>query len=648
MIDPLDYYADIGAALFPMLPGSKSPVGIVGSFKHDHSKSPEQWTQWRADHPNCNMGIVAFASRLVIVDIDTSDDRDEAWRIWCELCASWGLPGPLMPQVNSARGGWHVLCSVPDGIDASTLRQPDAIKGRINIRCRGYTVAAGSTFEGKPYTLISDAPPHPAPAALLEHCTAKPRSTTPVKVGKHDYEQVRQLYAWMAERGGFADYEDWLQAGFVARVEFGDGGFDLWETTFDGTVTPDTAAAKWESFASEATGNSVTLLSLIARARSMGWSGNIAQSAAAMFADIPSVPSPSIAPPATTREFLLSSAAFVRGFVAPDYVLDGVLQKGFLYAVTAKTGVGKTAVAMLIGAHISEGRPLGDLDVAKGPVIYFAGENPIDIRMRWLGLTQRMRINPETANMYFIDGVVPLSQVSQLIADEVRNKGLAPQAVFVDTAAAFNEGDEENSNNQAGDYARRLRALTTLPGNPCVIVLAHPAKNAGDEDLIPRGGGAFLNEIDGNIALRKLDSLVTAANFGKFRGAEFAPLSFELITVREHPKLRDTRGRHIPTVVAAAISAGDKSRLESAGRADEDAVLRLLCDRPGQTPTDVARAMGWHLRPVNGKEPPINHVKAKRLLDRMRNEKLVEERRGCWFASERAQRDLNRSEQVQK
>ena len=73
--------------------------------------------------------------------------RAEAWALWCELCTSWGLPAPLMPHVQSPSGGWHVYFQVPPHIDASTLRQPDAIKKRINIRCVGYTVAAGSTFE---------------------------------------------------------------------------------------------------------------------------------------------------------------------------------------------------------------------------------------------------------------------------------------------------------------------------------------------------------------------------------------------------------------------------------------------------------------------------------------------------------------------
>ena len=54
------------------------------------------------------------------------------------------------------------------------------------------------------------------------------------------------------------------------------------------------------------------------------------------------------------------------------------------------------------------------------------------------------------------------------MAAEAARKGLSFAYVIVDTAAAYNGGDDENSNNQAGAYARQLRTLTNLPGGPCV------------------------------------------------------------------------------------------------------------------------------------------------------------------------------------
>ena len=290
----LDYYAAHGCALFPMPAGSKAPTGIVASFKHDHSTDPAQWAAWSAANPNCNFGVVAFASRLIIVDIDTSgpEGRDAAWSAWCALCTEWGLSAPLAPHVQSARGGWHVYVAVPPHVDASQLRQPDAIKKRINVRCVGYTVAAGSYYDGTakgeqsgPYLLLSHAPPHPCPEALLAHCTRAPRADRLVAAptGQYDFEDVKKLYAWMTEHGGFEAYEDWLTAGMVAKAEFGDAGITLWELTHDGTVTPDTETSKWNSFAADTTSDSVTLSTILKRAHSIGWKGSVRPSTSSMF-----------------------------------------------------------------------------------------------------------------------------------------------------------------------------------------------------------------------------------------------------------------------------------------------------------------------------------------------------------------------------
>lgn len=238
-------------------------------------------------------------------------------------------------------------------------------------------------------------------------------------------------------------------------------------------------------------------------------------------------------------DLIKTSAEFVRGFVPPDYVIDGMLQRRFCYSMTAKTGSGKTAVAMLMAGHVATGRPLGGRDVVKGHAIYFAFENPTDIQMRWLGLTQEMRIDPEKADVHFVSGVPRLSEAAEAITAEVARKQLRPVLIVVDTVAASFEGDSDNDNVQMGDHARMLRSLTLLPNGPAVLLLAHPTKNAVEPDgLVPKGGGAFLNEVDGNIGLMKRENVIGAQVVGKFRGPDFGHLSFELKAVR-HPILKD-------------------------------------------------------------------------------------------------------------
>ena len=203
------------------------------------------------------------------------------------------------------------------------------------------------------------------------------------------------------------------------------------------------------------------------------------------------------------KPLILSSAKFVEGFVPPDYVIFGLLQRRFLYSLTGKTGAGKTAILLLIAAHVAEARKIIDRDVEQGRVLYLAGENADDVRMRWIALAQQMGFDLDTIDVHFIPGVFKISEMRDRIRAEIKQIGPV-SLIIVDTAAAYFEGDDENYNTQFGDHARRtLRPLTTMPGEPCVIVACHPVKNASDDNLIPRGGGAFLNEMDGNLTAAK-------------------------------------------------------------------------------------------------------------------------------------------------
>ena len=64
---------------------------------------------------------------------------------------------------------------------------------------------------------------------------------------------------------------------------------------------------------------------------------------------------------------LMSSAAFITGFMPPDYLIDGILQSRFIYAFTGRTGEGKTSVRLRLAAHVAQGTPpLGRRPLLKG------------------------------------------------------------------------------------------------------------------------------------------------------------------------------------------------------------------------------------------------------------------------------------------
>jgi len=112
--------------------------------------------------------------------------------------------------------------------------------------------------------------------------------------------------------------------------------------------------------------------------------------------------------------------------------------------------------------------------------------------------------------------------------------------VIVDTLAAFFDGTDMNDNVAAGDFMRRLRTLTTVLGNPAVVIPAHPIKGADQSKLSPYGGGAIINEVDGNLTLWRRGNACRLHWQTKFRGPDFAPVFF-----RFRGKAAENSGRAI-------------------------------------------------------------------------------------------------------
>ena len=328
--------------------------------------------------------------------------------------------------------------------------------------------------------------------------------------------------------------------------------------------------------------------------------------------------------PATGQVFpslLLTAQEFVAGFTPPSYLIDGIVQCGYLYSLTARTHHGKTAVTMYIAQCVARSEPMHGCRVRGGTVLLLAGENPDDIRARFLVLAEAYGFDATTLRMRFIAGVVDLvARMPQIRAEAADIPDLV--LVIVDTAAAYFPGDETNSNSQQGAYARVLRELTVLPGKPAVIVNCHPIKNAARENLLPMGGSAFVNEVDGNLTLWANNERQASLHWGaKFRGPEFDPLSFELITATS-PVVKDAEGRLMPSVVARPISDATLEAGEQVQESDEDKVMRLIHTNPKASFATLAEKAGFSF---NGR-PQKQRI--QRIVERLRDDRLVTKHRG--------------------
>lgn len=333
---------------------------------------------------------------------------------------------------------------------------------------------------------------------------------------------------------------------------------------------------------------------------------------------------------------ILTSREFVRGFVPPEYVVDGILQRSFIYSFTGQTGTGKTAILLLLAYFKACGIALGGHEMDRGRVLICAGENPTDARQRWIAMAEYFGFDLDAIEVHWIDGVFDIEELFERIAAEVDRVG-GFDLIMIDTSAAFFKGDEENNNSQMGNHARTLRRMTTLKGRPCVLVACHPVKRAAGDNLLPRGGGAFLAEMDGNFVAAERNGLIEFHWQGKMRGPDFAPVIFQLKSGVTCERLKDAKGRAIQTVVARTLNAEEQAAVESGALKREDEVLVAMLKNHGASLRALGVALGW------GPEPS----KVSRVLLPLKlkeNGSLVKQERGKWLLTDRGTKEAEKLE----
>lgn len=321
-----------------------------------------------------------------------------------------------------------------------------------------------------------------------------------------------------------------------------------------------------------------------------------------------------------------SFATFKAEYRPARYLIDGIIQRGALYTWTARTGAGKTSLLASASLAIAAKREdvLG-IEVKQGRVVYCTFENPADFRAKLLAAQYAHKVTDEEIGdrLDVIDAWHDIGKIRKALTDQSECAG-----IIIDTLQAAFPGTDSNDNAEVLKFVKQVRTLTTLPGNPAVIVAAHPIKNAQRDNLVPYGGGAVLNEVDGNLTLFKevATGIVEMHHQGKFRGTDFEPKRFSLEIVA-CPSLLDENGRALRLPVMKPIDADSAVQREETvkqeGAAKDAALLAAMIAKPEGSQGDWAVSCGCAKSSVN------------RALKRMQDVRLVDETGGRWIVSKK-------------
>lgn len=334
-------------------------------------------------------------------------------------------------------------------------------------------------------------------------------------------------------------------------------------------------------------------------------------------------PTPSDPNPASGGWQVQTAADFTADFVAPEYIMDGVIQRGRVYTLTAPTGSGKTAVMLYAAATIATGGQFCGHEVEHGDVLFLAGENPDDVRARMIGTMEFHQIDPTACRVHFIAGTFSIrADLEKLRAEAAKLPDL--KLVVIDTFAAYFDGEDENSNTQALDFARLVRRVAAFDQKPAVVMPSHPVKNATRANLTPKGGSSLLNEVDGNLTLWNDGGILSMHWQGKFRGAEFEAMQMELQRY-ESSMICDSQGRIIPTILAKPLGEMRAMQIATENLTQEDKTLLSIQDAPAISVRERCVTAGVLL--ADGR---AHKSKMDRILRKLSEQKLIRKFRTNW------------------
>ena len=319
----------------------------------------------------------------------------------------------------------------------------------------------------------------------------------------------------------------------------------------------------------------------------------------------------------------VSLAQFLADTTTPDWVVDGIIQRGNLYALTAPTNHGKTAVSMVMAVAIAAGISFGGHATKPGRVLILCGENQDGFRLRLMATMVSMEVDIEAVSAQTM--VVPFAAAIETLLPKIQAEAATfgeLAFVLVDTSVSYFSGKDENDNVASYQHAAALRALTLLPGKPAVMANCHPSNSADRDRCVPRGGGAFLNEIDTNMIVFA-DGRTAELHWSvKKRGPDFDPMFFEYKAryVAQH-------GTQVPTIVATHIDEHRQKEIRLKQREHGNRLLSAMLNEPDGTIREWALSCGF-VTGQNG-HPHTSHV--ARLLTYLKELLLVaNNRRDGW------------------
>ena len=160
----------------------------------------------------------------------------------------------------------------------------------------------------------------------------------------------------------------------------------------------------------------------------------------------------------------------------PDWMIDGVCERGSIMSIFGKPKSGKSFVAIAMACSIATGKDFYGRESIKSTVAYICGEGNASVSRRFVAYEQYFNINLSKSPLLISnrgarilddDDYEHLIKVLKIIEIEHGSLG----CVVLDTLARTFGGGDENSTSDMNKYIQRIDAIKEEFG--CTILIVH-------------------------------------------------------------------------------------------------------------------------------------------------------------------------------
>lgn len=501
---------------------------LVARGFHAASRDEEQVRQWWGQWPHALVGApTGRANGVLVLDADVDKDRGING-----LDALHWLPNlPDTLEATTPRGGRHYYLRLPSGLYIPS--SASKLGPGIDIRCEGgYVILPGSITRRGRYDWDEHNPPQMAevPRWLIERAQReRPQEVRREYTG--DRADVSEVRSALAHLSPDAEYDEWVSIGMALHSWDQDAGYALWdEWSAQGSkyVGPTDLDGHWNSFRAE--GNSsgvITIASVFRRALDLGWENPqhrklvIGGSSISSLADLPAISNSPTEPdglltaeappmePKTPQSIAEQSgpdyplrvelaSEWAVDLTPPEYLIDGMIERGTYSAIIGSWSAGKTAVWLDIVLRMCHGMPVHGRTVLPGWHLWVVAEGQAGFRRRIAAWHAHHRL-PITDKLWLITQSVPISDpawarrlydTGSQLSDRM---GAPPLSTSLDTFIAnFGPGDE-NSNSDVARVVEATQAVTVRPWGCATMVVHHTGHGNKERG---RGGSALPAALD--------------------------------------------------------------------------------------------------------------------------------------------------------